>query len=124
MKGLTKSQKALRKKWIKALRSGRFEQKAEELEGVISDDDGHSTGRLGHCCLGVLCRLVSPEGSLAKFKADPQYNGGPLLEILNPQTRALVGITADDQDALTDLNDSGVSFVEIAALLENLPAPE
>ena len=123
MEGLTKSQKALREKWVEALRSGDYEQTTERLEGPVLDDDGEATSRIGHCCLGVLCRVIEPEGSISQFRAKPG-EGYPPQEILNEETLAMVGISLEDQYRLTNLNDDGVSFEEIADLLEHLPAPE
>lgn len=54
-------------KWVKALRSGEYEQTVETLQ-----DAG------GYCCLGVLCRV----GEKLGVTVDSEYNelGGDTLE--------------------------------------------
>lgn len=48
----------MKKRWIKALRSGKYLQAREYLKGDVLNDDGDRVGT-GFCCLGVLCE-VSP----------------------------------------------------------------
>lgn len=43
-------EKKLKAKWVKALRSGRYQQ----TKGFLHDEKGY-------CCLGVLCRLMGAE---------------------------------------------------------------
>jgi hypothetical protein len=47
---LTKEQKAFRRKWVAALRSGKYKQ-----------GDGFLRSEKGFCCLGVACDLAAPE---------------------------------------------------------------
>lgn len=115
-------QKRNRKKWIQALRSGKFKQGMVYLE---------KNGK--HCCLGVACRVIQPKGSIDRFK----WGGGSSegSEVLNDGTLDLFGITDDDQDRFSDLNDDRIGkwsgttdgfvqsapFEVIAILLEHLP---
>ena len=48
--------KDLKKKWIEALRSGRFKQGKNALK---TNDK--------HCCLGVLCEVVITEAGIFRF---------------------------------------------------------
>lgn len=111
-------QKRNRKKWIQALRSGKFKQGMNYLE---------KNGK--HCCLGVACRVIQPKGSIDRFK----WEGGS-AEVLNDGTLDLFGITDDDQNCFSDLNDDRMGkwsgkenptqsapFEVIATLLEHLP---
>lgn len=111
-------QKRNRKKWIQSLRSGKFKQGMNYLE---------KNGK--YCCLGVACRVIQPKGSIKDFK----WEGGS-SEALNGSTLELFGITDDDQDQLSDLNDDragkwsgkenpaqSAPFEVIAILLEHLP---
>ncbi len=50
--------KGFKKKWIKALRSGKFKQGIGSLELV------NSVGEIKNCCLGVACRLQHPRKKL------------------------------------------------------------
>lgn len=43
--------KAIKQKWVKALRSGRYTQGRGRLERIV-DGERHN------CCLGVLCRVL------------------------------------------------------------------
>jgi hypothetical protein len=80
----------LKAKWVKALRSGEYEQTKHELEC-----DG------AFCCLGVLCKV-----------------GGIDLDDVNVAYHLLEGITGD-YGPLVGLNDvDGKSFNEIADYIE------
>jgi hypothetical protein len=47
--------KTVMKKWVKALRSGKFKQGKEQLKKT------NPQGKVNHCCLGVLCELYNEE---------------------------------------------------------------
>lgn len=92
--------KAIKRKWVKALRSGRYKQTQTMLK-----DDG------GYCCLGVLCTVVG-----AKWKQDPSDDymhailDGKLInepgsEVLRPVFLRKIGLTKTKQEVLTNLND-------------------
>lgn len=51
------------KKWVKALRSGKFKQAHNQL-GTM---DG------ARCCLGVLCELAKAEGVIKSFSLDEMF---------------------------------------------------
>lgn len=97
------------KRWVKALRSGRYKQGQVHLR--VGDK---------HCCLGVLCRIlrvkhnVGPEGMYF-------YDGNPNLladsVIAKVRMRSRTGILSSCQ-TLAALNDSGKSFAEIADIIE------
>ena len=115
------------KKWIKALRSGKYQQGSDRLRG-----DGDQ-----FCCLGVLCNLhaqAHPE------IAATQLNPGVYLreaEVLPRAVMQWAGMTSKngsivDEDGrarkifvdgmgywdLTEINDAGESFSEIADVIE------
>lgn len=50
------------KKWVKALRSGKYEQ------GKYTLKQYNSNGQVQHCCLGVLCELYNQEMKKNKKK--------------------------------------------------------
>ncbi len=114
--------KALKAKWLKALRSGRYEQ----ATGKLKSTDG------GYCCLGVLCNVMG-----AKWKLDddaelkPYFDGRPIGVddefFLRPAFLKKVGLTDVRQKELADLNDGkpGLnilpsSFSEIADHIEKV----
>lgn len=53
--------KELKEKWVKALRSGEYEQGRKRLKQIHFDD-------ISYCCLGVLCDLIDPNG----WEDDPE----------------------------------------------------
>lgn len=87
----------LKRKWVKALRSGRYEQGAGALH------DGKR-----YCCLGVLGKIsgqLRPEGSWGDVWCMPPSSAQGLLP-----DKAFVG--------LADMNDAHVPFDVIAGFIE------
>jgi hypothetical protein len=106
--------KEFKKKWLAALRSGKFKQGIEALE-----NDGK------YCCLGVACRIVHPKINLqdTPFISEARIgvNGwtkDSLRKIKVPNI--LKG--EDDENIivrkLSKMNDGGSSFKKIAAWIE------
>jgi hypothetical protein len=88
------------RKWIKALRSGKYKQGTNYL-----CKDGE------YCCLGVLDEIF-PEMEL---------NGGSDTTLKNYSKiglRAADGFIPDSQESLADLNDIGYTFDEIADIIQ------
>ena len=83
-----------KKKWIKALESGRYKQTRENLE---------LDGRC--CCLGVLCKTM---------RIDPQIVKNN-FELLSESFLEKIGLSEAEQSKLAGMNDEGKSFTEIAA---------
>lgn len=128
--------KALKKKWLKALRSGDYEQ---------------TTGRLkdqaGHCCLGVLCSIMAKpmkKGVYYFHNPDEDYadkDGGQVpKELLPIRMQEMAGVSENPEVTITsklakkyprylkndegstrdlaDLNDERVPFAVIADIIE------
>lgn len=100
----------LKKKWIEALRSGKYKQ----TKGVLRNESGF-------CCLGVLCDISGEEwepGSDGEFYA----KGMSSWSVISGDLRAELGpdenVCDDVHDKLTDMNDYGSSFEEIADWIE------
>jgi hypothetical protein len=84
--------KDIKAKWVKALRSGEYVQTTD----VLFDEFG------GHCCLGVLCRVMGVE---------------PLTKnAMGAKPKAALGTF--DHLILAEMNDNGSSFAEIADYIE------
>lgn len=116
--------------WIDALRSDKYRQTTSYL---------HTEE--GYCCLGVGCD-ITPEGGHPTWKPASRMRvnlGGELYEedrrseqgglvyeyarggdlyVMPAEIRERYGITDRDQTHLTDMNDNGRSFTEIADWLE------
>ncbi len=119
-------------KWIKALRSGDFQQ----CRGALKTNKGY-------CCLGVLCELylndhpkafwkkatnfVIPESF--RFHVSKEAGMNAAIGTLPNEVVEWAGLSPGDplvttklgkKMPLTSLNDGGVSFSEIATLIEEI----
>jgi hypothetical protein len=130
----TKMNTEVKKKWIDALRSGKYDQGSEKLRSVQ-----------GYCCLGVLCDLYSQEqGAEWEFRGNAETNLQPKdywyfegeseflpesvkdwagLPVGNPSVRVDVTDNDDEDDwfyneEIANLNDSGYTFNELSELIE------
>jgi hypothetical protein len=104
-----KQQKANRKKWVKALRSGKF---AQQRDGYLR------TGN-GMCCLGVLADIAGCSWD-SKHRADGDRHYAPLAAVGFVGLTKRTGQMADGR-VLAELNDCGKSFAEIADIIESEP---
>lgn len=98
--------KEVKEKWLKALRSGKYKQGRRQL---------HKNGY--YCCLGVLCNIVAPEYDLA----EKAYIPTDLLDKIcnnNCSTNPFYVNEHGDNIYLSVLNDDGVSFTEVANIIE------
>ena len=94
--------KKFKKTWIKALKSGKFEQ----ADGALYDRDAH-----GYCCLGVACKIAGVKKS--------DLAGG---DFINDEHRELSDIKVPKMllgsnglpSKLAQMNDDGKSFKKIA----------
>ena len=120
--------------WVNALRSGKYEQGSEKLRGAN-----------GYCCLGVLCDIYAQEHNTQwEFRGDEEINpqsqdywyfdehseflpesvmNWAELKTHNPTVRVDVEDNDDEdnwyyKDELSDINDSGYDFSQIANIIE------
>lgn len=124
------------KKWVKALRSGKYKQGQGTLKQF------NKKGQTQHCCLGVLCELYNNEMKKNKKKIlsekvctnDSDFSFGYVRfdnkkEDLPKNVMKWAGIKDsigkfyDDiyplgQPCLADLNDIGKKFTTIANIIE------
>jgi hypothetical protein len=109
----------IKARWVDALRSGDFKQGTEYLVSTDEDDGGRK-----FCCLGVLCVIFEKEtGSDWKELAEDNCE-----EILPPIISEWAGLSEGDPhlpnsdgnrvQAISGLNDGGMSFEEIADRIE------
>lgn len=112
----TKSKKkplpAAVKAWVRALRSGKYKQGQDAL-------------RQGNkfCCLGVACDLAVKAKVIdkpVKFNGfdDDYYYYDHETGILSDQMLQELGINPENQWILTDMNDGGKTFKQIANFIE------
>ena len=114
------------KKWVAALRSGRFTQTKNKLTRI--DGDNRITGC---CCMGVACELAVEAGVQVSVTDDG------FLRIYDHKTTSLpqavikwLGVTdqdggyfrpSGDKYCLVGNNDNGKTFSEIADIIESEP---
>lgn len=117
---LTPQQIAWRRWWIAELREGDREQARKYLRTPQ-----------GYCCLGVLCELADGPDCWKAAPEDPTaldhfaLRADGFSDVLPPRIRALVGLSAAEQNALVSKNDGRYaqhahSFAEIADYLESI----
>lgn len=129
--------KNIAKKWVKALRSGKYKQGDGYLK--ITDCSGDSC----HCCLGVLCELYNEEQKRSKKKQirvhEVEWDGISVIRfgqgkndrgvtVLPKNVQDWAGMKTESGTAegfplwatdLAELNDSGADFDSIATTIEN-----
>lgn len=103
------------KLWVKALKSGKYKQ----TSGTLQDEDGY-------CCLGVACKLYEKKTGKKLEKNDRGFYCDATLRGKFTKVRKWLRLHFSDgeygcNDNLTDLNDSGYSFKEIAKIIESEP---
>lgn len=124
--------KKVKKKWVKALRSGEYEQTQGQLH---KNEDNYLAPKgyldpKGFCCLGVLCDLEY-DGYWVVQEDDLGYvdevlipakggrcGGAGSTTILPDKFRRKLGITPNQHNHLAELNDDGVTFEVIASWIE------
>jgi hypothetical protein len=101
--------KQIKQQWVDALNSGQYQQARNTLY-VVAAYPAEQVTVTSYCCLGVLCVLqdiamrdAAPEKRLTDTSTDPYWH----IKQLVP-----------DWATLARLNDSGQSFVQIAAYIE------
>ncbi|MFE7797034.1 hypothetical protein [Nocardia sp. NPDC057440] len=116
----------IKDQWVAALRSGDYAQ----TRGYLRDNSGF-------CCLGVLCDIAAKSGvvvgSYTGILGSYQYGANYEDLVLPPEVQEWAGIRVgsprigeytwpdggtNDDIELSELNDEGVSFSEIADLIE------
>jgi len=103
--------KKFKKDWIKALRSGEYEQGKMFL-------NNHGS----YCCLGVACRIQHPKLNLGRIQliaeGDKAFTKKRLKGINVPDL--IKGIPEDNGivNKLVTMNDNGKSFKQIAIWLD------
>ncbi len=110
------------RKWVRALRSGKYKQTKDALCTV-------ENGERSYCCLGVACELYAASNPLTI--KDGELEGKNVVIFgrasVVPPKKVIkwLGLQSEcgdfDGDALTSLNDGGTPFAEIADIIESQP---
>lgn len=119
-----------RERWAAALRSGNYEQATGQLRRTSGE-------RRGYCCLGVACDLYREDHPEAKWVgiyretfslpgtvgAEGALNESTLF--LPQDVQDWLGVTNHaTQERLSEMNDDGASFDEIADEIDALAREE
>ena len=100
----------LKKKWVKALRSGDYDQGETFLLRFKGD-------RAQYCCLGVLLELEHGEDAWDTMRPEESLYGSGSGYLYTDLGRK-PNFSAEHQRHLAFLNDTGKSFEEIADYIE------
>ena len=110
--------KDMKKKWIKALRSGQYDQ----TTGSLVDPEGKS-----FCCLGVLCNIQpgvvwgSRSASIEEFDDPIAFDGNKKIGEFGCLTKTFkkkIGLKEETENKLISMNDEGASFDAIANYIQ------
>jgi hypothetical protein len=111
----------IKKLWVDALRGGDYTQAKGQLMRLDCD-----TGEKSYCCLGVLCNLHQEEaiGWPGGWSEETYLNQTAELPMDVIEWSEVNGIDPDvemangDMETLSNLNDGGTTFEDIAAYIE------
>jgi hypothetical protein len=109
--------KAIKEKWIAALRSGEYKQGRNNLK--MTEPEGNTCV---HCCLGVLaelCGIKSETQCGTKAWLFIFSDNVAMEESLSAKLLDTIGLSPRQEEDLIELNDGkGASFAEIADYIE------
>lgn len=135
----------VKQEWIEELRSGKHEQTQGALQRLkpLQGASNPEATKVGKCCLGVLCDIAVKHGVISPITGDPTLSEDRVYyldeaedrsgatfansALLPNQVMKWAGLDSDngtyqgDDDythALTNKNDTGATFDEIADLIE------
>lgn len=124
----------IKERWVAALRSGEYEQTTNALQRVPGRWDN---GRVGYCCLGVLCDLAEKDGvtervgvtesGIVKYKSDGEFEdyetSVPPVPVVQwadlPEANPDIDVLTTRTTSLATLNDNGLTFPQIADFIEH-----
>jgi hypothetical protein len=105
--------------WTAALRSGEYKQGTGLLKAKLN-------GETRHCCLGVACELAGLPSEVRGASLEYEFvdGGWRELAILPPSAQEwlgveeLHGIVFDAEHSLPSMNDAGMTFGELADMID------
>lgn len=97
--------KWVKRKWLKALRSGEY-----------TKGTGHLGNKFGYCCLGVLACEMVPEFTHTDDVHRVVVDGG--RHYLPDDLTLLYGLSREEAGRLADINDVSVDFRRVISYIE------
>lgn len=107
--------KNVAKIWVKALRSGDFEQTTGSLCRRTNKE-----GEYSHCCLGVLCEVLIDKIPLVRTKdLAYRFKNKKSSGTIDSKLQSFIGLSDDLHSTLISMNDThNKSFKQIARYIE------
>lgn len=120
--------------WIAALESGEYDQARGTLQQIEESRTGDEIYPKGFCCLGVLCEVAIKNGLNVEKVEKPWLSKvayDNYTDFLPSTVQSWAGMKTStgefdvydnlerDTEELTDLNDTGKTFKEIAQIIRN-----
>lgn len=112
-------------RWVAALLSGKYEQG----KGLLRQR--YENGAEEYCCLGVLCELyladhpdsslfpvLRPDLEVADSDNGNMYQYGECGELPPDEIQEWAGISSNSCSALSEENDTGKSFAQLADIID------
>ncbi len=124
---LYKMPKALKEPWVEALRSGNYDQVECVLKAYLSDTE------TAYCCLGVFLEVNAEQLNCTTREPvldgwDWEWDSFPnttfdigtehMVDTFSVSFCKQIGMPLSVRDALTEFNDNGGTFLEIADYIE------
>jgi hypothetical protein len=100
---------SFKKKWVKALRSGKYKQGTDALRSVTPEEGTR------YCCLGVACHVAGASGIKNKELISNDENGK--IKSINKVPAILRGEEGVPL-VLARYNDRGKTFAQLADVIE------
>jgi hypothetical protein len=110
-------QRENRKKWVEALRSGKYKQGFYDLRDVYDN----------FCCLGILCEIAGEEKYLDEdnnfwiYGPKEENNTAGATDFAKDFVGLIDGLGHFESGVLSSMNDNGVPFDQIADVIESEP---
>lgn len=111
---LKKMKPAIKRLWVKALRSGKYKQTSGKLHEATPLDRG------SFCCLGVLCDLAIKRGVIKRFHGDKELTPETVQRWagIDPDPIISIDLYGDVTEATTANDTLEWSFKKIARAIE------
>lgn len=103
------------KKWVKALRSGKYKQTTGQLRDYARYDEGKT-----YCCLGVLCSITKSKGWVGETVLPKHVVKKVGMKLDRGNGEINDEGWYDKGKCLSQLNDNGMSFKQIANVIEKV----
>lgn len=122
---IRRTKKEVIEQWIKALRSGKYKQTTGLLKESLNKHK-KDAGKVGFCCLGVLCDLAAKDGGEQWVHTENDtYRMHGQSGLLPKKFSAWLELSSKDVEDLIEMNDEHrAKFPRIAKHIETKILPK